>query len=290
VTVHRFDDIPCQKLVCCQKRPLEMYYFIDPLHPVCLDQDPIIKKLLLEYGHYIRLTYVLFGKFTPVPTIPAQPNAKNNPVTIGKPPRNIMNQATAPVMECLPDIPFLAIKAAELQGRKAGIRYLKKIQEHYFYKNEDVTKLDTLLACAHEAELDVSLFEQDLDSKTPLKALVGDLQIMREMDIEEIPAVVIFNTYNDEEGLKLVGVNPYEVYVDILTEMLKKVPVRRELPSLLSYIQYKQFVTTKEITIIYNWHWVKAELELKKLLLRREIQKIQTKYGTAWRYAGDPYS
>lgn len=261
-----------------------MYYFIDPLHPICLDQDPIIKRLQLEYGHYIRLTYVLYGNFPHVQPFPA--TTQNDPVTIEKPPGNIMNQADVPAMEFLPDTPFLAIKAAELQGRKAGIRYLKKLQEYHFFKNEDLSRSGTLLACAAEAELDVSLFKQDLDSKTPLKAFISDLQIIHEMEIEEIPAVVIFNNCEEEEGLKLVGLNPYEVYVEILTEMLKKVPVRRELPSLLTYIQHKQYVTTKEIAAIYNWRRVKAELELKKLVLRREIQKIQTPFGTAWQYAG----
>lgn len=285
MTEKRNWDEPSHKLVCCQKRPLEMYYFIDPLHPVCLDQDPIIKKLQLEYGQYFRLTYVLFGEFPKVKPIAV--HEYQQPVSIEKPPGNITgNRHTLSLEKSSPNISFIAIKAAELQGRKAGIRYLKKLQEYYFYKNEDINDTETLISCAVESELDVDLFEQDIVSQTSVKAFISDLRIIQEMNVEEIPTVVVFNNNEEEDGLKLSGVNPYEVYVELLTEMLKKIPVRRQLPPLLPYIQHKHFVTTKEIAIIYNWHRVKAELELKKLVLRREIRKIQTPFGTAWQYAG----
>ena len=34
------------------KKPLELYIFMDPLCPECWAFEPVLKKLLIEYGHY----------------------------------------------------------------------------------------------------------------------------------------------------------------------------------------------------------------------------------------------
>ena len=40
------------------------------------------------------------------------------------------------------------------------------------------------------------------------------------MEVSEIPTLVFFNENIEEEGIKITGYYPYEIYVQILTEML----------------------------------------------------------------------
>ncbi|MDA6151328.1 DsbA family protein, partial [Escherichia coli] len=45
-----------------EKKPIEVYMFVDPLCPECWALEPILKKLLIEYGRYFSIKHVLSGR------------------------------------------------------------------------------------------------------------------------------------------------------------------------------------------------------------------------------------
>ena len=46
------------------KKPIEIYMFIDPLCPECWALEPIIKKLQIEYGKYFSIKHVFSGRIS----------------------------------------------------------------------------------------------------------------------------------------------------------------------------------------------------------------------------------
>jgi predicted DsbA family dithiol-disulfide isomerase len=270
--------------VCGNDKPLELYLFIDPLCPDCFALEPIIKKLQFEYGHYFSLTYVLSGKLSSLnhlnkQTKPFEKTIKRSSINCN----DIDSEVNlSPVF-----IASIAVKAAELQGKKAGVRFLRKIQEYFYFKDRDITKLDTLVECAQKATLDVDEFIKDIHSGSTSRAFQCDLKITNEMDVTETPTIVFFNNKVEEEGLKLTGVNSYHVYIEIFNEILGKVPVSNPLPSIITFIQYNNIVSTKDIAFVYDLPHLQIELEMKKLMLQQQVERIQTSCGTYWRYIGD---
>ncbi|WAA13072.1 ClpXP adapter SpxH family protein [Fervidibacillus halotolerans] len=269
-----------------ENKPLELYFFIDPLCVDCFSLEPIMKKLQVEYGHYFSLTYVLSGK-TNEPIHSKSPFKKYTTLKLMK------RIGSKNCFQCgeethLPQhyLASIAIKAAELQGRKAGVLYLRKLHEFIYLKNENIHELKTLIQCAKEAGLDVEEFSKDIHSSTTSHAFQCDLKITCEMDVNEIPTVVFFNNRVEEEGLKLTGVHPYEVYIEIFKEVLGKKPIRHPLPSLITFMKHYQLVTTREIALLYNWSHLQVEKEMKKLKLQQLVEKYQSSFGTFWRYTG----
>src|SRR5690606_3501662 len=57
-----------------------------------------------------------------------------------------------------PHLASVAIKAAELQGRRAGIRFLRKVRERLFLGKQNISEVDVLKDCAIVAGLDVDEF------------------------------------------------------------------------------------------------------------------------------------
>jgi predicted DsbA family dithiol-disulfide isomerase len=178
----------------------------------------------------------------------------------------------------------IAIKAAELQGRKLAIRFLRQLQEYVFIGKKDISNIEVLTECAKMVGLDVEEFLYDINSSSAAKGFQCDMKITSEMEVTEIPSLVFFNQNIEEEGIKVSGVYSYEVYVQILEDMLNGLPAPATPPSLEEFLSCFKLVATKEIETVYNMSKNTVELEMKKLVLKQLAEKIPAKYGTFWRY------
>lgn len=269
-----------------ENRPLEIYVFIDPLCPECWALEPILKKLRLEYGLYFRLRHVLTGKLT---------NLNVNAKKCSAIAEHWEKTASRTGMSCdgslwienpitSPHIVSIAIKAAELQGKKCGIRFLRKVQEVVFLEKQNISDIDVLMDCAEQATLDVNEFFNDIHSESAAKAFQCDLKITSEMDVTETPSLVFFNENIEDEGLKITGLYSYEVYVQVIYEMLGSTPSPLPLPPLEAFLKLYGLVASKEIAVVYDKTIDEVEKELKKWLLQQKVKKINGKHGSFWKY------
>nr|WP_275450340.1 ClpXP adapter SpxH family protein [Neobacillus bataviensis] len=269
------------------KKPIEIYMFIDPLCPECWALEPILKKLHIEYGRYFSIKHVLSGRLADL-NLSKKKNYENIAQSWEKTAsRTGMSCDGSLWLENPVDNPYtvsIALKAAELQGRRAGLRFLRRIQEMLFLEKKNTSNLEVLKGCADSSGLDVEEFMADIHSDSAAKAFQCDLKITSEMDVNEIPTLVFFNENIEDEGIKITGSYPYEVYVQILEEMLSEKPVQSPPPPLESFMKFFKFVASKEIAVVYNMSVSQIEREMKKLLLKQVVEQIPAKYGTFWRY------
>ncbi|WP_046175504.1 ClpXP adapter SpxH family protein [Domibacillus indicus] len=266
-----------ERICSARQKPLELYVFVDPLCPECWALDPLIRKLQIEYGHYFKLKQVLTGKLTAL-------NASKRPLAVE---RSGLACKESVWMEEAVESPFLAsiaIKAAELQGKRAGSKFLRKIQEQLFLDKENIADLAVLSRCAEEAGLDKSEFLNDIYSAGATKAFQCDLAITSEMDVDEAPTIVFFNERIEDEGIKIAGLYSYDIYVQILQEILEEIPEPLDPPSLEEFIKYFRVAATNEISRVYDWTDTQTDCQMKKLLLQQKVRKINTKHGTFWEY------
>lgn len=270
-----------------EKKPIEIYMFIDPLCPECWALEPILKKLQIEYGRYFSIKHILSGRLADL-NLSKKKNFENIAQVWEKTAsRSGMSCDGSLWLENPVDSPYtvsIALKAAELQGRRAGLRFLRRIQEGLFLEKRNISNLEVLKDCARSLGLDVEEFMIDIHSDSAAKAFQCDLKITSEMDVQEIPTLVFFNENVEDEGIKITGSYPYEVYVQILEEMLSEKPVLTPPPPLETFMKFFKFVASKEIAVVYNMSISQIEREMKKLLLKQVVEQIPAKYGTFWRY------
>ncbi|WP_239984600.1 ClpXP adapter SpxH family protein [Lentibacillus sediminis] len=272
------------------QKPVEMYVFIDPLCPECWSLEPYLKKLSVEYGRFFTIRPIVSGQL-----------ATLNKDQFDKPRRmRDIWETTAKRtgMSCDGDVwmenpvssprnASLAIKAAELQGKRAGRVFLRRMQENVFLKKKDISDENVLIQCAEEANLDIDEFDQDLYSDSAKKALQCDLKLTQEMEVDYIPTIVFFNQLVEEEGIKISGLYPYDIYVRVLSEILRKTLIPSEKPPLEDFLSFYGTVGNKEISVVYDWSAAKTEREMKKLLLKQKVQRIPVKYGSFWKYISE---
>ncbi|MBY0600253.1 ClpXP adapter SpxH family protein [Bacillus bingmayongensis] len=273
----------------CEHKSVEAYLFIDPLCTDCWEIEPVMIKLWLEYGKYFSIRHILTGK---VDGAIASPHKWNKPANI----RFVWEKTTSlhgfscdgkVHMQDASSTPYLvsiAIKAAELQGRKAGSKFLRKLQEYIFLENVSKPDLELLFACAKQSGIDVEEFKKDLHSISAKKAFQCDLKFTNEMHITEIPSLVFFHANSDEEGIKIAGIYSYEVYVQLLKEIVKCDIEPAPLPPLELLLETVQFISSREIAFIYDCSGQEIERELKKLLLKRKVRMVEVKCERYWKW------
>ncbi len=271
------------------KKPLEIYTFVDPVCPECWALEPILKKLKMNYGSYFKIRYLIGGKLQCC-------NEKKSNKDLAQ---SWERTASRTGMSCDGDLwlenpistPFaasIAIKAAELQGKQIGIRYLRKLQELLFLNKQNIENEGVLVECAKSIEeLDIEEFKEDLQSEGAIKALQCDLKTTKEMGVEYFPTLVVFNDNFEDEGLMVTGLYDYDVYVKVLEEMLNEKPIPSPPTFLEDFLKEYTFVASKEISVVYNLTIEEVEKEMKKLVLRQIVERVPVKYGTFWRYLGE---
>ncbi|CAG9622835.1 ClpXP adapter SpxH family protein [Sutcliffiella rhizosphaerae] len=268
-------------------KPIEIYFFIDPLCPECWALEPMLKKLYVQYGQYFTIKHIVTGQLSSLNLAKKHYAASMAQVWERTATRSGMSCDGSLWLEnpiASPHIASIAIKAAELQGRRAGIKFLRKLQEVLFLEKQNISNLSVLGDCAQSVGLDMEEFEKDMISESASKALHCDIKITNEMEVSEIPTLVFFNENIEEEGIKVSGYHSYEVYVHILQDMLGERPFPKMLPPLEDFLKQFSFVATKEISVVYNLPIGEVEHELKKLQFAQKVEKVPVKYGTFWRY------
>ena len=251
----------------CNK-PIELYIFIDPLDEQAFAMQMMLRKLQVEYGHYFTCRYVLSTELSAL-------NCITNRM------KGCVSGAELDITH--PALPSIAIKAAELQGKRAGYRYLNKVQEVAALKQRNIHSHATLLEIAQQVNLDMNEFSSDFGSKEAARAFQCDLYLMREMEVDEIPSIVFFNECIEDEGLKVSGSYNYEVYEHILEELLGEELIRQPVPALSELFHRFNALTTAEVAEIYSINEQVAERELKKRMLQQKVERITTDDITMWR-------
>lgn len=154
-------------------RPIELYVFIDPLCEDCWSLQPLLRKLQLEYDRYFTLRIALR---TSLPSM--------NLPCIQK------NEDALACDKVHPTYPIIAVKAAEFQGKRAGLRFLSKVFEYSFLKSRNVSSFSVLVEIAEKLELDVDEFIRDFSSKNVLRSLQVDVYMAKEMEVDKAATFV----------------------------------------------------------------------------------------------------
>ncbi|MBU9723634.1 ClpXP adapter SpxH family protein, partial [Bacillus alkalicola] len=242
------------------KKPIEIYIFIDPLCPECWALEPIIKKLQMEYSPYFTLKTFLGNELKSL----NQPCGSKNGSQLKQLAKTYNETAKRTGMPCDGDVwtdntftPYNAIigvKAAELQGKAIGFKYLRRLREALFLHKRNIASNEVLIDCSKEVEgMDIEEFKKDIHSQSATKAFQSDVKTTKEMGVTSVPTLVFFNDDVEEPGLKVTGLYDYHVYVNIMEDMLDKEMEKCPPLPLEAFLKFYSLVAAKEISVVFDW-------------------------------------
>jgi predicted DsbA family dithiol-disulfide isomerase len=158
--------------------PVRLRYHTDPACPASWAAEPAMRRLVVEFGADLSITYVMGGlaREYAAPHEPRLLEWLEHADRSGMPfdPRL---WTEGPIRSTYPAC--IAVKAAAEQGADPAGRYLRALREGLMCLRRKLDAKEALVEAARGAGLDVGRFRIDLDSHAILEAFGADLEATR---------------------------------------------------------------------------------------------------------------
>lgn len=175
----------------------ELYLFVNPIGLKCLNSEHevlhFIESLELNEGFKVHFRFLTFHNFSTVTQYMKRLNMPTNDL-------QLRNHIYETIYEA-----SLAYKAALMQGKKRGRKFLMLLQKELNINMAEYSS-DLLIEVAKGANLDVEMFLEDKASSFVKSSYDADQKIAQEMNISNNPSLVIFDNFNQQFGVLLEDV------------------------------------------------------------------------------------
>lgn len=265
-------------------KSVKIIYYTDPICSSCWGIEPQLRKLKLEYGDAVEIDYRMGGLL---------PDWSYNSGGIGKPSDVAHHWDEVSLHYDMPidgDVwledpldssypPSIAFKAAQLQGQKKAIDFLREMREMVFLQKKNIAKYEHMETAAKAVGLDVNQFKADFEGDA--KALFEeDLKLGRELGVRGFPSMF----FVDEKGNKefVYGARPYALYEAAILKLnsnVEKAEYNKDWETL--FAEYPT-LTAKEFSVLSGTPRAQSEELLNELSGAGKLAKMTTKNGSMW--------
>jgi predicted DsbA family dithiol-disulfide isomerase len=253
-------------------------YHTDPGCPLSWSLEPIVRRLMVEFGGSLHWTYVMGGYARDFEGV--YPGVLGHWLDIAERsgmPLDPRIWTEGPIASTYPAC--MAVKAASEQAGDGGYAYLRALREGLMCRRR---KLDTTEALVEEARavgLDVERFRLDLASNAIVEAFGNDLEATRNPpEGEPLPLPTLVFTDDDGGSRRVVsGVQPYDRFRDAAG-----VEPAGERPGVLDALRRFGRMATKEVEAVCGLTGPRAHAELWRLAQEWEVRPVPVLTGRLW--------
>ena len=159
--------------------PLSVRYYTDPACPDSWAGEPALRKLMVEFGDDLSITYVMGGLARQFDDPAAMIVPWLDAAERSGMPVDPRVWAEAPLSSSYPAC--MAVKAAEEQGPELAGRYLRALREGIFCFRRKLDNVEALVEVARSVGLDAGRFRSALGSNAIVEAFGADLEETRSL-------------------------------------------------------------------------------------------------------------
>ncbi|PRY83986.1 DsbA family protein [Alkalibacterium olivapovliticus] len=167
---------------------IEVFLFVNPLGTTCFESEKLIESFSTERNEKVKV------RFIPLLNIRSIGNMIKGETDGSLENRNQLYTDSYHAS--------LAFQAASMQGKKKGRKFLMTLQQKVITEGRQVTN-DLILHIADMINLDIEMFEEDLESDFTKKAFNKDQKLALDMNITESPSCVVFSNKDTKHGYRI---------------------------------------------------------------------------------------
>jgi predicted DsbA family dithiol-disulfide isomerase len=267
-------------------KEINLQYFSDPICSTCWVVQPLLRKLVLEYGHYINVEHRMGG------LLPSWENFNRG--NISKPSDVAPHWEEECLLYGMPldgDIwlenplnssypPSIAFKAAQLQDADLASLFLRRIKEMLFIEKINIVDVHFLAKVAFEIGLDSARFLKDYEHKAK-DSFLEDLRLANELKVNTLPTLIFSNA--NQEQIVTKGHQTYNKLEDIVLKLIPNAK-KQKINTTPEYL-FNRFstMTNKEYAIITDTSIENSTNTLNYLFEEGFIDKYESKNGVLWK-------
>ncbi len=270
--------------ITSKQKPVKVIYFTDPICSTCWGIEPQLRKLKLEYGKDVEISYHMGGLL---------PDWSYNSGGISKPsdvahhwdevsqhykmPIDGDVWLTDPLPSSYP--PSIAFKAAQLQDEQKAISFLRTLREMVFLQKKNITKWEHIEQAGQLAGLDTRQLKTDYEGKAK-ELFDQDLQLARKMGVRGFPTLFISNTGGDTE--LIYGFKPYMNLENGIRKVYAGAAKNDYPKDGKSLFNIYPSLTLREFAELGEISFEAADAALDALVKEGHISVSNTKNGAIW--------
>lgn len=281
--------------------PVRVRYFTDPACSWSWAAEPMVRRLMCEFGDSLSFTWVMGGlarDYTARRDVYAWLLAHWLEVaTETRMPIDPLLWKEAPIASTYPAC--MAVKAAQEQADDGGYRYLRAVREGLLCFRRKLDTTEALVETAREVGLDTARFRIDLQSHAIVEAFGADLEATRKVPEEARAAGKVEDAHGSGERVPfpsavLVGEDGSEhgVYGAVGYQQLRAaaeaagaVAGREEGMGVLEALRRFGRMATREVEEVCGLPEPRAYSELWRLATEFEVRPLRVVTGWLWETA-----
>jgi predicted DsbA family dithiol-disulfide isomerase len=251
--------------------PVRLRYHTDPACPVSWAVEPALRRLVVEFGADLSITYVMGGlsREYAAPHEPRLLDWLDHADRSGMPvdPRL---WTEGPIRSTYPAC--MAVKAAAEQGAEAEGRYLRGLREGLMCFRRKLDAKEALVEEARAAGLDVARFRNDVDSHAIVEAFGADLEATR-THARDLPFLVV------GEEQRVLG--PADDWRGALLDAGAQ-PAGGPKPDVLAALGRFRRMAGAEVEAVCDLPGPRANAALWRLAADWRVKPLRVLTGTLW--------
>lgn len=255
--------------------PVRLRCFTDPACPASWGSEPALRRLIVEFGDEVEITYVMGGLAREL----EPPHERRV--------RDWLDLADRSGMPVDPRLWFegpigstypacMAVKAAAEQGSEAEARYLRALREGLMCFRRKLDGTEALVEEARGAGLDVQRFRVDLGSHAIVEAFGADLEATRGGAFE-LPSFEL-------GGVVVSGAAGYDALRAAALDAGAPPPGAEPL-DLPAALERFGRLATAEVEAVCGLPGPRAAAELWRLAAEWQVRPVRVLTGTLWERA-----
>ena len=243
------------------KKSIEVYYVTDPICSHCWAIEPVLRRFVEQYGHFLTFIPLWVDCWKNGMTDPSilQTEFLNQPTLLvtGEKLANIQEcrlmghlMIDNPVQSSYP--PSRVFKVIQKKhNEKKAFTYLRRAREALFAFNQNISDQSIMIEIVNKMDLDGEAIVNEAEQPIGQQLLNEDFGLARSLGARGFPTIIMINEEN--KGVKIVGGRPFEYYVDGLKQVLNTEELQpKQQPSLSSLLEKEKLLFSKEIEVMYD--------------------------------------
>jgi predicted DsbA family dithiol-disulfide isomerase len=278
--------------------PLRVTWYTDPHNVWCWGFEPMMRRIEILYPSSVDVEIRmggLFEDFSPVREQWARMSGGRWAESVraffdAVAAHHRMPMSAERMLEAADDFnstwpACIAAKAAELQGRDPGRRYLRALREAWCLDGRGIHRTSVQTEVAREAGLDVDAFAKALDDGRAEDAFREDRRACERLEVTGFPT---FEIQRGDASARINGWQPWDVFEDVMRQVDPGLVAKTVEPteaSVVDLLRRYARCATREVAAILGIPDDDAEILLEELEGTGRIERTVVGRGLVWQLA-----